>query len=59
MEDPLVSIDFAAQPVDQNVNYIGLRIETVIENVLEDHRFGHRPVHVAHQILEQRKFARL
>ena len=43
----------------QHIHHIGLRIETVIKNVFQDHGFGHRPAGVAHEVLEQRELARL
>src|SRR5689334_6347612 len=52
-------INFAAKTVDEDIDDIGLRIETVVEDVLENHGLGDRPGGMAHQIFEQRKFARL
>src|SRR5579862_723028 len=53
----LIFIDLAAQPVDQHVDHVGLRIEAIIEDMFEDHRFGHRTVGMAHEVLEQGKLA--
>ena len=37
----------------EHINDIGLRIEAVIPNVFEDHRFGDGAGGVAHEIFEQ------
>src|SRR5437867_3008207 len=55
----LVWIHFGAQAVDEHVHDVGLRIETVVPHMFQDHGFGHRPTRMAHQILEQGKLARL
>src|SRR5437868_4774084 len=52
-------IYFAAQAMDEHVHDIGLRIEAIIKNVLEDHCLGHRPIGMAHEILQQGVLARL
>src|SRR2546426_478447 len=53
----LILIHLAAQPMDQNIHDICLRIEAVIENVFKNHRFRHWTIGVAHQVLEQGKLA--
>src|SRR2546430_16153733 len=59
MQHRLVRVRFAAQTVHQHVQYVGLGIEAVIEDVFEDHRFCDRPIGVAHEVFEQRELARL
>ena len=43
----------------EHVHDVGLRIKTEIKNVLQDHGLGHDAVGVAHEVFQQRKFARL
>src|SRR5260370_21847154 len=52
-------VDLAAQAMDEDIDDVCLRIEAVVEDVLENHGLGHRAIAVAHQIFEQSKFARL
>src|SRR3954463_16216870 len=55
----LVFIDFAAQPMHQHIDHVGLRVEAVVEDMLEDHRFRHWPIRVAHHVFDQSEFTRL
>src|SRR6185295_7405121 len=50
-------IDLVAQAADEHVNNIGLRIEVVLPDVRENHRFGDDLPGIAHQKLEQRELA--
>src|SRR5688500_11630374 len=59
LDQSVVGIDLAAQPVDEHIDDVRLRIETVIPNVLQDHRLGDDAARVAHEIFEQGEFARL
>ena len=43
----------------EHVHDVGLRIKAEIENVLQNHGLGHDAVGMAHEIFQQRKFARL
>src|SRR5690349_17324381 len=52
-------IDFAAKTVNEDIDDVGLRVETVVEDVLENHGLGDWPGGMAHQIFEQCEFARL
>src|SRR2546421_56098 len=45
--------------MDEHVHDVGLRIETVIKNMLQDHGLGYRTIRMAHKILQERKLARL
>src|SRR5262249_29123064 len=54
-----VFVNFAAQAMNEDVHDVGLRIEAVIENVLEDHGLGDGAIGVAHEVFEERKLARL
>src|SRR5688572_14152934 len=59
LDQCVVGIDLAAQPVNEHVDDVRLRIETVIPNVLQDHRLGDNPARIAHQVFEQGELARL
>src|SRR5689334_22233038 len=59
MDHSATFIDFAAQAMDEDIDDVGLGIETVVEDMLENHGFGHRAIGMAHQVFEQGKFARL
>src|ERR1700694_2452827 len=54
-----IPVDLVAQPADQHVNDVGLRIEAVVPDVFQNHCFRHRTARITHQIFEQGKFARL
>jgi hypothetical protein len=43
MDAAFIGIDLAAESVDQDIDHVGLRIEAVVEDVFEDHGFGHHP----------------
>src|ERR1700722_8350881 len=55
----LVRVDLGAQTMHQDIDHVGLGIEAVIEDVLENHRLGHGAAGVPHQVFEQGEFARL
>jgi hypothetical protein len=55
----VIRIDLAAQPVHEHIDDVCLRIETVIPDMLKDHRFGDDAAHVAHEIFEEGEFTRL
>src|SRR3954451_7390689 len=50
---------FVANAADQHIDYVGLRIETVIPDMLEDHGLGDDSARVPHQEFKERKLARL
>src|SRR6185436_18455428 len=54
-----IPVHFVAQPADHHVHHVGLWIEAVIPNVLENQRLGNYFARVAQEIFEQRKLARL
>src|SRR5579884_4017941 len=54
-----VFIDLGAQSRDMHVDHIGLRIEVIVPNALEQHGPGDDLAGVLHQIFEQTKLARL
>src|SRR3954452_17102497 len=60
MQQPLLErpVDFFAQAADQHVDDVGLRIEVVLPDVRQDHRLRDHLAGVAHQIFEEREFAR-
>ena len=43
----------------QDIHYIGLRIKTEIKNMFKNHGLRHRPIGMAHEILQQSEFTRL
>src|SRR5580704_10341569 len=51
-------IELAPQVADLDVDDIGLRHEFEIPHILEQHRPGHDLARAAHEIFEQREFAR-
>src|SRR3954453_16791115 len=55
----LLFTDLAPQAMHEHIDDIGLRIETVIKYVFEDHVLCAGPIWVAHQVFEQCEFARL
>ena len=52
-------VDLGAQPRDVHVDDVGLRIEVIVPDVLEQHGAGHHLAGVLHQIFEQAELARL
>src|SRR5664280_497311 len=54
-----ISVDFGPQPRHVDVDNVGLRIEVIVPDVLEQHSAGHHLAGVLHQIFEQAKLARL
>src|SRR5258708_6462448 len=51
-------IDPVAEPAHQDIDDIGLRIEVVLPDVREDHRFRDDLAGIPHQIFQQREFPR-
>src|SRR5215510_16418205 len=51
-------VDLVAQSAHQHVDDVGLRIEAVVPDVRQDHRLRDDAAGVAHQVFEQREFAR-
>src|SRR3954451_19499883 len=51
-------IDLFAQPADEHVDDVGLRIEVVFPDVRQDHRLRYDLAGVANQIFEQHDLAR-
>src|SRR5437588_9685286 len=54
-----IAVDLGAQPRDMDVDHVGLRIEMIIPDVLEQHRARDDLAGVLHEIFEQPVFARL
>jgi len=54
-----IFVHLAPQPMDQHIDHVRLRIKTVVPHMFQDHRLGHDPSGLAHEIFEQRLFARL
>ena len=59
VEARLVGVDLGSEPVDEDVDDIGLRVEGVVPDVLEDHGLADGAAGVAEQEGEERKFAGL
>src|ERR1700722_3847733 len=53
------AIHFRTKPMYQDVHNVGLRIETEIPNVFQNHCFGHGTTGIAQQEFEQSKFTGL
>src|SRR5258708_27559261 len=47
------AVDLLAQPADQDVDDVGLRVEVVLPDVRQDHRLRDHPAGAAHQVLEE------
>src|ERR1700730_16814010 len=52
-------VHFRAKPVYQDIDHVGLRIETEIPNVFQNHRLGDRASGMTQQQFEQSKFTGL
>ena len=52
-------VDLRSQPRDMHVNNVGLRVEVIVPDMLEQHGAGHHLAGVLHQELEQAELARL
>ena len=52
-------VDLGAQARDMDVDDIGLRVEVIVPDILEQHGAGHDMAGIAHEIFEQLEFARL
>src|SRR5664280_1273909 len=59
VQHPPVLIHLAPQAMDKDVHDVRLRIETVVEDVFEDHGLGDRAIGAAHEIFEEGELARL
>ena len=53
-----ILVDLLPQPADMHVDDVGLRVEVIVPDVLEQHRAGHDMAGVAHQVFEQLELAR-
>src|SRR6266850_5754999 len=51
-------IDLLAQPADEDVDDVGLRVEIVFPHVRQDHRLRDDASGVAHHVFEQRELTR-
>ena len=54
-----VAVDFISQSTDQHIHHIGLGIETVIPDMLENHGLGKDSLRISHEIFKQGKLPRL
>src|SRR5437762_6484059 len=54
-----ILVHLRAQPVNENIDDVGLRIETVIPDVFKDHRFRDHSSRIPQQQFEQGEFAGL
>src|SRR6266702_3888987 len=52
-------VDLRAQPRNVHVDHVGLRIEMIVPDVLQQHGTRHHLTGMLHQIFEQAEFARL
>jgi len=52
-------IDLGAEPVDEDIDHIGLGIEAVVPDMFKDHGLGDGAPGVAHEVFEQGKLAGL
>src|SRR5882757_4994424 len=52
-------VDLGAQPRNVHVDHVGLRIEMIVPDVLQQHGARHHLAGMLHQIFEQAEFARL
>src|SRR6266498_5162121 len=52
------TIDLLTQPAHEHIDDVRLRIERVFPHTRQNHRLGDDAPDVAHQVLEQREFAR-
>src|SRR6202051_3641277 len=52
-------VDLRAQPRNVDIDDIGLRVEVVVPDVLEQHRARHHLAGMLHEIFEQAEFTRL
>src|SRR5512137_2816463 len=55
----VVPVDLVPQAANQDVHDVGLRVEMVVPDVLQDHGLRNHSAGVAHEIFEQAEFARL
>src|SRR5690606_29530527 len=51
------AVDLRAQPADVHVDHVGLRVEVVVPDALEQHRARDHLTRMAHQELEQLELA--
>src|SRR5436305_11323811 len=52
-------VDLGSEPRDMDVDDVGLRVEMIVPDILEQHRAGDDVAGIAHQIFKQLEFARL
>ena len=52
-------VDLGAKPGDVHVDHVGLWVEMIVPNVLEEHRSGYHLAGALHQIFQKPEFARL
>src|SRR4051812_3265873 len=52
-------VDLGAQPGDMHVDHVGLRVEVIVPDVLQQHGAGHDLTGMFHQIFEQPELTRL
>src|ERR1039458_830912 len=52
-----VLVHFAAQAMDEDIHDVGLRVEAVVEDMLQDHGLGDRAIGAAHEVFEQGELA--
>jgi hypothetical protein len=51
-------VDFLAQATDVDIDDVGLRIEMIVPDMLQQHRAGNHMADVTHQVFEQSELAR-
>src|SRR5437899_2718441 len=54
-----ILVHLIAQSANEHIHHIGLRIETVVPDMFEDHCLGHHTTSMTHEIFQQCKLARL
>src|SRR3954464_11139682 len=52
-------VQLVPKAMNQDIHDVGLRVEAIIEDVLEDRGFGDRAIRVTHEVFEQSEFSRL
>ena len=55
----IAGIDLGAQPADEDIDDVGLGVEVVIPNPLQNETFRQRAVGILHHQLQQRELPRL
>src|SRR3954468_19664196 len=54
-----IAIDFRSQSADEHVDDIGLRVEVIVPDVLQDHGLREHAARVPHQVFEQNELLAL